>query len=88
MTARAFILVSIEPARTQEVADQIRSIPGARVYDVLGPFDVIVDVETETSEELAAVLRSRIRAVSGVTGTLTCTVISPAQDPRGAAPPG
>ena len=52
----AYVLVSVEPARTQEVLDRLRTIPHAIVREVLGPYDMIVELEADTSENLASVL--------------------------------
>jgi DNA-binding Lrp family transcriptional regulator len=76
MAAKAFILVSCEPARTQAVGDRLRGIQGALVYEVMGPFDFILDIETDTPENLNNVLRSKVRAIAGVTDTLTCIVMA------------
>jgi DNA-binding Lrp family transcriptional regulator len=48
---------------------------GTVVYEVLGPFDFIVDLQADTSEELTSALRGDIRSIPGVSATLTCTVI-------------
>ena len=43
MAANAYVLVNVEPARTQEVLDRLNNISGAAVREVLGPYDVVVD---------------------------------------------
>ncbi len=54
MAATAYILVNTEPARTQEVVEQLRAIPGAFVREVLGPYDVVVELEADTQEDITA----------------------------------
>jgi uncharacterized protein with GYD domain len=72
MAATAYILVNTEPARTQEVVKQLRDIPGAFVREVLGPYDVVVELEADTQEDITAALRNQIRPINGITDTVTC----------------
>ena len=72
MAATAYILVNIEPARTQAVVKQLRTIPGTFVREVLGPYDVVVELEADTQEDITAVLRNQIRPINGITDTVTC----------------
>lgn len=73
--AKAFIMVNTEPTETNRIGERLRTIRGAVVYEVFGPFDFIVDLEADTPEDLAAMLRNNIRTVHGVTTTLTCSVM-------------
>jgi DNA-binding Lrp family transcriptional regulator len=73
MAANAYILINLEPAKTQSVVDRLRAIPGAIVQEVLGPYDVIVELESDSQEDITAILRHKIRTIDGVTNTVTCT---------------
>ncbi|MQG77318.1 MAG: Lrp/AsnC family transcriptional regulator [SAR202 cluster bacterium] len=73
--AKAFIMITAEPSETQRIGERLRNMRGAVVYEVLGPFDFIVDMEADTPEDLTSVLRNNVRSISGVSATLTCTVI-------------
>ena len=75
MAAGAYILINTEPASTRAVLDQLQGIPGAVVYEVLGPYDVVVDLEADTQEDITAILRHKIRPIRGVTNTVTCVCI-------------
>lgn len=72
MAANAYILITVEPAQTRAVGERLRTIPGALVREVLGPYDFVVEIEADTEEDLTAVLRNKIRPISGVTSTVTC----------------
>ena len=72
MPANAYVLLNVEPARTQAVLDRLRAIPRAFVREVLGPYDVIVELEADSPEDITAILREKIRPVAGVTSTVTC----------------
>ena len=73
--AKAFIMITTEPAETRKIGERLRNVRGAVVYEVLGPFDFIVDLEADTPEDLTFALRNNIRSISGVSATLTCTVM-------------
>ena len=72
MAANAYILVNVEPAKTQMVVQQLRKIPGTVVREVLGPYDMVVELEADTQEDITSILRNRVRAINGVTNTVTC----------------
>jgi DNA-binding Lrp family transcriptional regulator len=55
------------------VVERLRAIPGAIVQEVLGPYDVIVELESDSQEDITAILRHKIRTIDGVTNTVTCT---------------
>lgn len=72
MAVNAYVLLTVEPARTQAVAERLRAIPRAIVHEVLGPYDIVVELEADTPEDLTSVLRAKIRSIVGVTATVTC----------------
>jgi DNA-binding Lrp family transcriptional regulator len=72
MAANAYVLINVEPARTQEVIDRLNGISGAAVREVLGPYDVVVELEAGTAEDLTAIMRHQIRPIRGVNNTVTC----------------
>jgi hypothetical protein len=39
----------------------------------MGPYDAVVELESDTQEDITAILRHKIRSVDGVTNTVTCT---------------
>ena len=69
----AYVLIHVEPARTAAALERLRGIPGARVHEVLGPFDIVVELEAEAPEYITRILREKIRPVPGITTTVTCT---------------
>ncbi len=72
MAANAFVLINVDPENTRTVVDQLERISGAVVHEVLGPYDIVVDIEADTQEDLTATLRNKIRPIHGVTNTVTC----------------
>jgi DNA-binding Lrp family transcriptional regulator len=75
MAASAYILINVEPANTRAVLEQLQLIPGAVAHEVLGPYDLVVDLEADTQEDITAILRHKIRPIHGITNTVTCVCI-------------
>ena len=77
VAADAYILVNLEPAvnvkptKTTAAVQRFKEIQGAIVPEVLGPYDIVVELEADTQEDITARLRDHIRPVEGVTNTLT-----------------
>ena len=72
MATNAYVLITVDPAKTKAIGDRLRTIPGSLVREVLGPYDFVVELEADTDEDLTAVLRHKIRPIGGVTSTVTC----------------
>ena len=70
--AHAYILIEVTPAETQRVVEQLRTIPGTLVREVLGPYDIVVEVEADAPEYITSILREKIRPMRGVLHTVTC----------------
>ena len=72
MSANAYVLLNVEPQLTDDVAERIAAIPRALVRQVLGPYDMIVELSEDTAVDVTSVVRSKIRPIPGVTSTVTC----------------
>lgn len=72
MSVNAYILLNLEPAKTQSAIERLKALPGASVQEVLGPYDAVMEIEADTQEDVTGMLRNRIRPVDGVTNTVTC----------------
>ena len=78
MRVKAFVLIQteIEVARTDEVAAALKKLGQLRSVDhVTGPYDIIVEIEAETLEEIGALVDKKIRTVAGIYRTVTCLAI-------------
>lgn len=77
MSVQAYILVQTEVGKAAEVARAISTIDGVlSSVDVTGPYDVIVQVEGPSVDQLGALVVSNVQAVPGITRTLTCPVVA------------
>lgn len=76
MVVQAYILIQTDVGKAAEVAAKITDIKGVILAeDVTGPYDVIARVEANTVDELGKLVIAKIQDVSGITRTLTCTVV-------------
>ena len=72
MSVNAYILINVERERIQEVVERLCAIPGGIVREVFGPYDVVVELETGTPEDLTGIVRHSINPIQGITNTVTC----------------
>jgi DNA-binding Lrp family transcriptional regulator len=72
MASNAYILINVEPTKTGEVLERLNTLSGAHVREVLGPYDIVVELEAGTPEDITEILRHRIRPINGVSNTVTC----------------
>lgn len=75
----AFVLISFMPGTSsqRDVADNIAAIPGIdELYLVSGSWDMIARIHAETLEGIGSIVIDRLRSVSGVSSTQTCSVFS------------
>jgi DNA-binding Lrp family transcriptional regulator len=72
----AYILIQAEAGRAVMVAAALRDLPGvSETATVAGPYDVIARAQAPDIDELGKLVATRVRALDGVTRTLTCTVV-------------
>ncbi len=76
MAVSAYILIQTEVGKAAQVAKEVGSIEGVTAAeDVTGPYDVIVQAEAPSVDDLGKLVVAKIQAVEGITRTLTCPVV-------------
>lgn len=76
MAVTAYILIQTEVGKAAQVAQEVSAIPGVKsAEDVTGPYDVIVQAEANSVDDLGKLVVAKIQAVEGITRTLTCPVV-------------
>jgi DNA-binding Lrp family transcriptional regulator len=83
MGANAYVLITVAPQSTQDVRKRLEAIPRAIVREVLGPYDMVVELAEDTVVDITKVVQSKIRPVPGVTSTVTCLWIGSEQAQAG-----
>ena len=67
---KAYVLVVTTPGSTRGVVDSIRGIEGVvELHEVMGPYDVVVEIEVQSLSEVPAILSDKIRSVPGIEST-------------------
>ena len=76
MSIKAYILISTDTKFTKTITQLISAINGViEVNEVLGPFDIVVEIKMDTLEQVSECLRNNIRKIEGVKNTVTCVSI-------------
>ena len=69
---RAYIVVTVGPGKSRDVAPQIASLPGVKMANACwGDPDVFAVVEVAESQELKKLVIGKIEKLEGVGGTST-----------------
>jgi DNA-binding Lrp family transcriptional regulator len=70
MPVKAYVLVVVDPAKTKAVAKSIREVPGiTEMHEVMGPYDIVIEIEVESLQDIPPILSERIRTIDGVEAT-------------------
>jgi len=68
----AFVLLSVEADRVQQVADALAALDGvAEVHSVAGRWDLVAVIRVTGNDRLASLVTGEIRAVPGIVGSET-----------------
>jgi DNA-binding Lrp family transcriptional regulator len=71
MSVNAYVLINVQRERIPEVLERLGGISGGIVREVFGPYEVVVELETGTPEDLTGIVRNSINPIQGVTNTET-----------------
>lgn len=76
MSVKAYVLVVTDPGKTRRVVEQIRNIPGiVEMHEVMGPYDIVIEIEVENLQDIPVVLGEKIRGVEGIESTTSLVTI-------------
>lgn len=67
---KAYVLVVTNPGETRNVVTAINKIAGVvELHEVMGPYDIVVEIEVEQLSEVPGILSDQIRTVPGIEST-------------------
>ncbi len=73
MMTKAYVLINSEIAYTKQVVEQLREVSGlSEAHEVLGPYDIVAEVQAVDIESILRILQEEIRGIVGVRDTVTC----------------
>jgi DNA-binding Lrp family transcriptional regulator len=67
---KAYILIVTDPGATRRVFEALRQVQDVtELHEVMGPYDIIVEIQVENLVDMPPILSNQIRAVPGVQST-------------------
>ena len=70
MAVKAYVLIVTDPVRTKDVMRQITQIPEvSESHEVMGPYDIIVEIQAQDLADIPPILGERIRRIEGIEST-------------------
>ena len=76
MAIKAYVLVVTDPGKTKGVIDILRATPGViETHEVMGPYDVVVEVQVENLTDMPPVLGEKIRKIPGIQSTTSLVTL-------------
>jgi len=69
---KAFVLLNVEPGWERSVIDAFKAVKDIKgVSSLYGAYDVIVEIEDETVDEVRLIVFNKVRRLDHVNSTLT-----------------
>ncbi len=76
MTVKAYVLVVTDPGKTRRVKQSLRDVPGiTELHEVMGPYDLVVEIEVANLQEIPPILGEKIRSIEGIESTTSLVTL-------------
>ena len=70
MAVKAYVLIVTDPGSTKSVFDALKRVDGViELHEVMGPYDIVAEIEVPSLADVPAVLSGHIRIVPGIQNT-------------------
>jgi DNA-binding Lrp family transcriptional regulator len=70
MAIKAYVLIVTDPGKTKQVHGEIAKIEGiSEMHEVMGPYDIVVELDVNSLQEIPPILGDRIRPIDGIQST-------------------
>jgi DNA-binding Lrp family transcriptional regulator len=70
VAVKAYVLIVTNPGATKSVFDALSGVDGVmELHEVMGPYDIVAEIEVPTLADVPAVLSGHIRTVEGIQST-------------------
>jgi DNA-binding Lrp family transcriptional regulator len=67
---KAYVLVVANPGATKAVYNALQNVKGVtESHEVMGPYDIVVEIEVENLADVPTILSDHIRSIAGVEST-------------------
>ena len=76
MSVKAYVLVVTDPGKTRRVKQAMRDIPNiVAMHEVMGPYDIVVEIEVANLQEIPPILGEKIRSIEGIESTTSLVAL-------------
>ncbi|MCH6555495.1 MAG: Lrp/AsnC family transcriptional regulator [Chloroflexi bacterium] len=76
MPVKAYVLVVTDPGKTRRVKEAMRDVPGiVEMHEVMGPYDIVVEIEVANLQEIPPLLGEKIRVIEGIESTTSLVTL-------------
>jgi len=73
---KAYVLVVSDPGKTKGVLEVIRRIEGVtETHEVMGPYDIVAEIEVDNLTDVPAILGDKIRKIAGIQSTTSLVTL-------------
>jgi len=67
---KAYVLVVTNPGATKDVVAAIHNVKGVKeMHEVMGPYDIVIELQVESLSEVPPILSDKIRTIPGIEST-------------------
>ena len=67
---KAYVLIVTDPGRTRHVTEALTNLSHVQaVSEVMGPYDIVVEILVESLTEIPPILSDQIRTLEGIQST-------------------
>ena len=74
---KAYVLIVTNPGETKEVFAAIGKVKGVvEIHEVMGPYDIVAEIEVETLAHVPPILGDKIRTIPGIESTTSLVALT------------
>lgn len=76
MAIKAYVLIVVDPGKTKNVFDALKAIDRViEVHQVMGPYDILVEIEVDSLQDVPSILGEKIRVIDGIQSTTSLVAL-------------
>ncbi|HLC27889.1 MAG TPA: Lrp/AsnC family transcriptional regulator [Dehalococcoidia bacterium] len=76
MAVKAYVLIVTDPGKTRRVNEEIAKIKHIiESHEVMGPYDIVVEIQVESLQDIPTILGERIRTIDGIQSTTSLVTL-------------
>ncbi len=73
---KTYVLIVTDPGRTRRVTAELAAIPQVEaVNEVMGPYDIVVEIVTQSLTDIRPILSDQIRVLDGIESTTSLVTL-------------